>query len=75
MTKTFTLENLCCANCAAKIERKIAKLPDVDDVNIAFMTQKMTLEADESKMDGLVEQAKQIISKIESKVVVKERRA
>ena len=74
MTKNFTLENLCCANCAAKIERKIAKLPDVDSVTIAFMTQKMTLEADEAKMDGVLEQAKEIISKIESKVVVKERR-
>ena len=74
MTKTFTFENLCCANCAAKIERKIAKMPDVDSVNIAFMTQKMTLEADETKMDGIIEQAKEIIKKIESKVVVKERR-
>ena len=73
MTKTFTLENLCCANCAAKIERKIAKLPEVDDVNIAFMTQKMTLEAEESKMDSAIAQAKEIIGKIESKVVVKER--
>ena len=75
MTKTFTLENLCCANCAAKIERKIAKLDGVDDVNIAFMTQKMTLEADDSKMDGIIDEAKKIIGKIESKVVVKERRA
>ena len=74
MTKTFTLENLCCANCAAKIERKIAKLADVDDVSIAFMTQKMTLEADEGKMDSVVEEARKIIGKIESDVVVKERR-
>ena len=41
MKKTFALEDLDCANCAAKMERKIAKLDGVDNVEISFMAQKI----------------------------------
>ena len=50
MKKKFKLENLGCANCASKMEDKIAKLDGVESVSINFMTTKMTLEADKEKM-------------------------
>ena len=44
MRKVFKLDNLDCANCAAKMENAIAKLPEVSAVTVSFMTQKMIVE-------------------------------
>ena len=43
MKKIFILENLDCANCAAKMENAISKLENVENVSISFMTTKMVL--------------------------------
>jgi len=44
MKKTFKLNGLDCANCAAKMEASINKLEGVT-ASVSFMTQKMVLEA------------------------------
>ena len=44
MKKKFKLEDLDCANCAAKMEEAIKKIPGVNDASVSFMTQKMTVE-------------------------------
>ncbi|MDD5952429.1 MAG: heavy metal-associated domain-containing protein [Oscillospiraceae bacterium] len=74
MTKTFTLEHLDCANCAAKMERKIAKLKGVREVAVTFMTKKMTIDTDDAAMDAVIAQAEKIIHKLEPQVVLVERR-
>ena len=74
MTKTFILENLDCANCAAKMERKVSKIKGVDSVSVTFMTKKMVIDADESKMDDVVAEAAAVIKKVEPDVEMKERR-
>ncbi len=45
MKKIFILENLDCANCAAKMENAISKLDDVENVSISFMTTKMVFKS------------------------------
>ena len=47
MTKRFKLIDLDCANCAAKMETAIKKLPGVHDASVNFLTQKMTIDADD----------------------------
>lgn len=42
MTKTYSIE-IDCANCAAQAEAAVAKMPEIEDALINFMTQKMTL--------------------------------
>ena len=59
------MRNLECAHCASKMEQQIAKLDGVNSVTISFMTQKMTLDCDESKILEIVLQAKKICKKIE----------
>ena len=39
MKKKFKLEDLDCANCAAKMEDAIKKIPGVNDASVSFMTQ------------------------------------
>ena len=47
MKKTFKLQDLDCANCAAKMERAIQQVEGVISANVSFMTQKMNVEFDE----------------------------
>ncbi len=65
MKKTYSLEELDCANCAAKMERKIKKLKGVDSVEISFMAQKITLEAPDEIFDEAASEAAKLISKVE----------
>ena len=46
MKKTFKIE-VDCANCAAKMEQAVQKLPGVESATVSFMTQKMVVEAPE----------------------------
>lgn len=65
MKKRFKLENLDCANCAAKMEAAIQKLPGVQSATVSFMTQKLTLEADDDRFDEIVEEAAKACRKVE----------
>lgn len=71
MKKSFKLENLCCANCAAKIEREIGKLDGVTSATVGFMTQRLTIEADDEKFDQIMDQAEKIIKRIEPDCILK----
>ena len=59
MKKIIKLEGLCCANCAAKIEEGVKKIPGVKEASLSFMTQRLTIEA------TVVEAARKIAHKIE----------
>ncbi len=50
MKKTFKLEGLDCANCAAKMEKAINNLDSVSNATFNFMTTKLVIEADDDKM-------------------------
>lgn len=65
MKKTFKLEDLDCANCAAKMEAAINKLDGVQKATVSFMTQKLTLEAEEERFDEVLKEAVKCIAKVE----------
>ena len=65
MKKTFKLQDLDCANCAAKMEDAIKKLDGVNSATVSFMTQKLTLDADDAKFDAVIKQAVKACKKIE----------
>lgn len=65
MKKKFKLQDLDCANCAAKMEEAIKKISGVNDAVVSFMTQKMTIEADEEDFDKIMEQVKAVCAKVE----------
>lgn len=65
MKRTFKLEDLDCANCAAKMEEAIRKLEGVTKVSVNFMAQKMILEADDDKFDDVLKEAVKCVSKVE----------
>lgn len=65
MIKTFKLEDLDCANCAAKMEADINKLPGVNKATISFMTQKLTIDADADNLSNILDQAQKICAQYE----------
>ncbi len=73
MKKTFKLIDLDCANCAAKMETAIKKIDGVTDASVSFMSQKMTIEADDARFDDIVREAVKVCKKVEPdcEIVVK----
>ena len=65
MIKTFRLQDLDCANCGAKMENAIKKIDGVADAKVSFMTQKLTVDADEQDFDRIMQKAKKVCKKIE----------
>ena len=71
MKKSFLLQNLCCANCAAKIERKVQKINGVHSATVNFMTTKMSIDGDDALWTSIISEAEKIVKKIEPDVVMK----
>ncbi len=70
MRRSYKLEDLGCAYCASKMEEDIKKLEGVQSIKINFLTQKLTLEANEELFDALLEKAQNICTKYESDCVI-----
>ena len=65
MQKKYKMINLGCANCAAKMEQDISKLPGVSSARISFMTQRLTLDADAEQLEAILAAAQKICAKYE----------
>ena len=70
MKKKFNLQDLDCANCAAKMEEAIKKIEGVSDATVSFMTQKMTIEADDSRFDEIMKEVVSVCRKVEPDCVI-----
>ena len=65
MKKKFKLQDLDCANCAAKMEESIKKIDGVNDAVVSFMTQKMTVDADDARFDEIMDEVVRVCAKVE----------
>ena len=65
MKRAMKLEGELCGNCAAKIQDKISKIDGVNDAKVNFLTMRFTLDADETRWDGIVAQAAKVFDDIE----------
>lgn len=70
MKRAYKLQNLGCANCAAKMETAIGKLDGVNAATISFMTQRLTLDAVDERFPVVLDEAQAIISRIEPDCVI-----
>lgn len=66
--KTYTLENLDCANCAAKIEAKFNALPGVEEAVIVFPTRQLRLTAEDP--DALVPRLQELARTVEPELTI-----
>ena len=70
-TKTYIIENLDCANCAAKIERQINQLPSVENAILTYATKQLKITA--QNPDALLDEVRRIASAIEKDAIVMEK--
>lgn len=59
------MENLDCANCAAKMEAAINKIAGVKEATVSFMTQRLVIEADDDRFDEIVKEAAAVCKKVD----------
>ena len=64
MKKKFKIE-VDCANCAAKMEEAVKKVEGVTDATVSFMTQKLAIEADDSRFDAIMAEVVKACKKVE----------
>ena len=65
MKKVFQLEDLDCANCAAKMERAINDMEEVNSASVNFMTQKLTIDIADDKFDATMKKVEKAMQKVE----------
>ena len=65
MKKSFTMIDLDCANCAAKMEKAILKIDGVKSATVSFFAQKLVLEAEDEKWDEVVKKACEAVKRVD----------
>ncbi|MDR1559250.1 MAG: heavy-metal-associated domain-containing protein [Clostridiales bacterium] len=71
ITKIYLLENLCCENCAAAIERETASLPGVTAAKIDYEATKLTVTFDGDEQE-MLHSVSSIASEIDEDIVTRE---
>ena len=72
MRKNYILEDLDCANCAAKIEEGVKNIEGVTECSVSFVTEKMIVEIEDGKEKEVEKEIKKVVKKIEPDTTLKE---
>ena len=65
MRKSFKLDEIDCANCAQKLEDAIKGVEGVEDARINFLTQKMTISADDASFNEVLDRVVKLTADLE----------
>jgi Cd2+/Zn2+-exporting ATPase len=69
----YILEGLDCANCAAKIEKKVSEIDGIETASMNFVTKKLAFKIDNGKeLDTLSSQVKSVIKSVEPGVIIRQ---
>lgn len=71
--KRYELEGLCCANCAAEIEREVGGLDGVSAASVDFASKLLTVELAEPAAKDFAGRAESIVKRHDSDIALKER--
>ncbi len=71
MRKTYVLDEIDCANCAAKLENAIKKVEGVNTATVNFFAQKLIIDIDDDKFDAVMQDVLKVCKKIEPDCKIK----
>lgn len=71
MIKTYKVQNLDCANCAAKLERALSKIDGVNSAGVNFFAQKITLDIADDRSVEVIADVRKTCKKVEPDMEVK----
>ena len=66
MKTTYKMENLDCASCAAKKEQAVCKLPEIQNAQVQFITQKIVVETEENPTPELLKKIQKACRRIDA---------
>ena len=69
MKKAFKIRELDCAHCAQEIEEAASKVAGVNKVRVNFLSERMTLDAEDARFDAVLDEIKKIVKTIEPDAV------
>ena len=64
MRKIVRFTGVCCANCAAKLERALEKIDGINSVQLNFMAQRVNFDIDDNKYEEVVKKIKEVTDKV-----------
>lgn len=64
MRKIVRFTGICCANCAARLERALEKIDGINSVQLNFMAQRVNFDIEDSKYDEVVHKIKEVTDKV-----------
>ena len=70
MKKAFKIRELDCAHCAQEIEEAASKIAGVNKVRVNFLSERMTLDAEDARFDAVLDEIKKIVKTIEPDAVL-----
>ena len=70
MKKSFKIRELDCAHCAQEIEDAASKVTGVNQVRVNFLSERMTLDAEDDKFDAVLDEIKKLVKTIEPDAVL-----
>ncbi|SDE01895.1 Cd2+/Zn2+-exporting ATPase [Paenibacillus sp. UNCCL117] len=73
VTRNLLLKGLDCTNCAAKIERGVGKIQGVASCGVNFMTQTLTVQAEQVRADAVMAEVRQTVNRLEPHIRVQEK--
>ena len=65
MKKVYKITDIDCANCAAKLERALAKVEGVQNVSISLLSQRLALEAEDGRFDEVFDNVVKVCRRVE----------
>lgn len=71
MKKIIALQDLDCANCAAKMEAAINKIDGVNSASVNFMTQKMIIDVTDENAERILKEIKAVCKKVEPDCILR----
>jgi Cd2+/Zn2+-exporting ATPase len=71
VTKTYFLENLCCENCAAAIEREVRALAGVRSAKVDYPSTSVTVAFD-AEPEAIFQSVASIASEIDEDIITKD---
>lgn len=73
MKKVYSIKGIDCANCAAKIEDKINKMKNIEEVNLNFMMEKLSIEfkvSTDEDVEEIMDEVRKLVKKLEPDAVI-----
>ncbi len=64
MRKIVRFTGVCCANCAAKLERALEKIDGINSLQLNFMAQRVNFDIDDNKYDEVINKIKEVTNKV-----------